>query len=43
MRKELGYYSVNGTHFTNKLLATLEAQRLNAEVEWYFLMMHSIK
>ena len=36
MRKELGYYSVNGTHFTNKLLATLEAQRLNAEVEWYF-------
>jgi hypothetical protein len=36
MRKELGYYTVNGVHFTNKLLAILEAQRLNTDVEWYF-------
>jgi hypothetical protein len=35
-KEELGYYHVNGIHYPNKVIATLEAQRLGAEVQWYF-------
>jgi hypothetical protein len=36
MRLELGHYIVNGTIYTNKMEAILEAQRTNAEIEWVF-------
>jgi|LakMenEpi03Aug12_release.lakeMendotaPanAssembly.Ray.scaffolds.fasta_scaffold87527_2 hypothetical protein len=36
MRTELGYYTVNGVKFTNKVSAILEAQLSNAEIEWHF-------
>ncbi len=34
--EKIGYYHVNGVPYPNKVLATLEAQRLGAEVGWYF-------
>lgn len=37
MKSEIGHYRVNGNSFgTNKVLAVLEAQKTNSEVEWYF-------
>jgi hypothetical protein len=36
MKEELGFYSVNGKHFTNKIAAIAEAQLTNADIEWSF-------
>lgn len=36
MKTELGYYTVNGVQFTNKISAILEAQKTNADVEWNY-------
>jgi hypothetical protein len=36
MKNELGYYTVNGIIYPNKIQAILEAQRTLADVEWYF-------
>lgn len=36
LKYELGWYSVNGVKYTNKMLAIMDAQRTNSTVEWYF-------
>jgi len=36
MKTELGYYIVNGVKYNNKMLAIMDAQRTNSNVEWYF-------
>jgi len=36
MKTEIGYYTVNGKIFSNKLDAVLYAKDTNATVEWYF-------
>jgi hypothetical protein len=36
MRTELGHYTVNGIIFPNKIQAILEAQKTNADINWYF-------
>ena len=37
MKNEIGYYTINNVPFSsNKIAATLEAQKTNAELGWYF-------
>lgn len=36
MNEKLGYYVVNNQKFQNKLMAILEANRLDVEIKWHF-------
>ncbi len=36
IKKDIGFYSVNGKEYSNKFEAVLEAQKINAEVKWNF-------
>lgn len=36
MTNELGFYTVNGIRFENKILAILEAQRTDSDIQWHF-------
>jgi hypothetical protein len=36
MNYDLGYYTVNGQVFTDKIHAILEAQKTSAKIDWYF-------
>jgi hypothetical protein len=36
IKKDIGFYSVNGKEYSNKVDAVIEAQRTGAEVQWNF-------
>lgn len=36
IKKDVGFYSVNGKEYSNKFDAVMEAQKTNAEVKWNF-------
>lgn len=36
IKKDIGFYTVNGKEYSNKFDAVLEAQKTNAEVKWNF-------